>query len=158
MTLLTVFLTDGKAEAMANYYADVFPDGAITEIFRVPGSNGTDMVVTASVRVNDTPILIINGPNHTPNESCSQMLNCDTQEEVDYFWNRFVGDGGEEGVCGWCKDKFGFSWQVVPAEWPTLIGDPDPVRAGKAFQAMMTMKKLDVNVLKAAMDSQEELS
>lgn len=65
MTLLTVFLTDGQAEAMANYYADVFPDGEVTEIFRVPGSGG-DQVVTASVRVNDTPILIINGPAHTP--------------------------------------------------------------------------------------------
>lgn len=157
MALLTVFLTDGQAEAMANYCADVFPDGKVTEILRVPGSDG-DQVVTASVRVNDTPILIINGPAHTPNESCSQMLNCETQDDVDYFWSRFVGDGGEEGMCGWCRDKFGFSWQVVPAEWPTLMGDPDPDRAGRAFQAMMTMKKLDVNALKAAMDSVEELS
>ncbi|MCA9833944.1 MAG: VOC family protein [Thermomicrobiales bacterium] len=153
MALLTVFLTGGQAEEMANYYANVFPDGEVTDIFRTPGPDGDDMVVTASIRVNDTPILLINGPQHTPNESCSQMINCPTQEEVDHFWNHFVGDGGEEGMCGWCKDKFGFSWQVIPAGFMDCMSDPDPVRAGKAFQAMMTMKKLDIDALKAAMDS-----
>ena len=153
MTLLTVFLVDGQAEDMANYYTDVFPDGRVTEMFRVPTPEGGEMVVTASIVVDDTPILIINGPQHTPNESCSQMITCQNQAEVDYLWDRFIGDGGEEGMCGWCKDKFGFSWQVLPAGFMDCISDSDPVRANKAFQAMMTMRKLDINALRTAMDA-----
>lgn len=153
MALTPSMLVAGVAEDMANYYVDVFPDGVIDDIFRVAGSDGQETVVTASIRLNDTPILIINGPDHTPNDANSFVINCKNQDEVDHYWNRLVGDGGEEGVCGWCKDKFGFSWQVTPVQMPEFFNDPDPDRAQKAFQAMMTMKKIDVAVIRAAMDA-----
>lgn len=153
MTLTPSFLVSGSAEEMANYYVDVFPDGEIENMFRVPGKDGTEQVVTATVRLRGTIFVIINGPDHTPNESCSFMINCKDQAEVDHFWNRFVGDGGEEGNCSWCKDKFGHSWQVVPEEMPKLFNDPDPVRGAKAFQAMTTMNKIDLAAIKAAMDA-----
>lgn len=154
MALLSSFLVDGVAEDMGNYYTDVFPDGEILDVFRAPMGGGEEVVVTVNIRINGTPLLIINGPSgKTPNESSSFVINCKDQDEVDYFWNRFVGDGGEEGNCGWCKDKFGFWWQVTPVEMPQLLGDPDPVRAGKAMQAMMGMMKLDLAAMKAAMDA-----
>ena len=153
MALTASLLVGGIAEEMANYYTDVFPDGVIDDLFKTTGPDGTEMVVTASIRFNETPFLIINGPQHTPNESNSFIINCEDQAEVDHYWNRFVGDGGEEGVCGWCKDKFGFSWQVVPVQMPQLFGDPDPERGRKAFEAMMTMKKIDLAAIKAAMES-----
>lgn len=151
MALTPSMLVAGKAEDMANYYADVFPDGVVENMFRSTGPDGNETVITASIRINDTPFLIINGPDHTPNEANSFVINCKDQAEVDHFWNRFVGDGGEEGNCGWCKDKFGFSWQVVPEEMPELFGDPE--RGAKAFQAMMTMNKIDLDAIKAAMDA-----
>ncbi len=153
MALSASLLVGGIAEEMANYYTDVFPDGVIDDLFKTAGPDGQEMVVTASIRLNETPFLIINGPQHTPNESNSFVINCKDQAEVDHYWNRFVGDGGEEGDCGWCKDKFGFSWQVVPVQMPQLFGDPDPERGRKAFEAMMTMKKIDLAAIKAAMDS-----
>lgn len=151
MALMPSMLVAGKAEDMANYYADVFPDGVVENMFRSTGPDGNESVITASIRINDTPVLIINGPDHKPNEANSFVISCKDQAEVDHFWNRFVGDGGEEGNCGWCKDKFGFSWQVVPVEMPELFGDPE--RGAKAFQAMMTMNKIDLNAIKAAMDA-----
>lgn len=153
MSLTPSMLVSGRAEEMANYYTDVFPDGSVEGIFRAPGPDGTEVVITANIVIDGTPLLIINGPDHTPNESNSFVINCRDQAEVDHFWNRFVGDGGEEGACGWCKDKFGFSWQVVPVEMPQLLQDPDPVRAGKAMQAMMTMNRIDLAAMKSAMDS-----
>jgi predicted 3-demethylubiquinone-9 3-methyltransferase (glyoxalase superfamily) len=81
------------------------------------------------------------------------MINCKDQDEVDHFWNRFVGDGGKEIDCGWCNDKFGVFWQVVPVEMMHYLGDPDPERSGKAFAAMMTMKKIDINAIKAAVEA-----
>lgn len=154
MALTPSLLVGGNAEELANYYVDVFPDGVVEGIFRVPGPDGEEVVVTVNVRLNDTPVLIINGPAESPpNDSFSFVINCKDQAEVDHFWNRFVGDGGAEIACGWCKDKFGFFWQVTPVEMPELLQDPDPVRAGKAMQAMMQMKKLDINAMKAAMDA-----
>lgn len=153
MALTPSFLVDGIAEEMAQYYTDVFPDGVIDDLFKVPGPDGSETVVTANIHIHGTPLLIINGPAHVPNESFSFVINCQSQDEVDHFWNRFVGDGGEESMCGWCKDKFGMSWQVTPVEMPVLFSDPDPERAGKAFAAMMTMRKIDLAAIKAAMDS-----
>lgn len=154
MPMTHCFLVDNIAEEMANYYVDVFPDGEITDLFRSPGADGTETVVLANIRINDTPIMILNGPSgKVPNESSSFVINCKDQAEVDHFWNRFVGDGGMEGNCSWCQDKFGFWWQVVPEEMPSLFNDPDPARGAKAFQAMMTMNKIDLAAIKAAMDS-----
>lgn len=154
MALTPSLLVAGNAEEMATYYSDVFPNGEIVDIFRVPGPDGNDVVVTANIVINESPLLIINGTDqNTFTDAFSFVINCRDQAEVDYFWNRFVGDGGAEIACGWCKDKFGFHWQVTPEEMPQLLQDPDPERAGKAMQAMMQMKKLDLAAMKAAMDS-----
>lgn len=144
---------DGTAEDMATYYADVFPDGVVEGVMRAPGPDGTEVVITANIRINDTPLLIINGGQHAFTDAFSFVINCETQAEVDHFWDRFVGDGGAEIACGWCKDKFGFCWQVMPAEVPQLLQDPDPERSGKAFAALRSMMKIDAAAIKAAMDS-----
>lgn len=154
MALTPSLLVAGNAEEMANYYTDVFPDGKVEGLFRAPGPDGTEVVITANIVINDTPVLIINGPaDNKFNDSFSFVINCQDQDEVDHFWNRFVSDGGQEIACGWCKDKFGFSWQVTPVEMPELLQDPDPERAGKAMQAMMGMKKIDLAAMRAAMDA-----
>lgn len=154
MALTPSLLVAGTAEEMATYYTDVFPDGEISDIFRAPGPDGTDVVITANIVINESPLLIINGTDkNTFTDAFSFVINCQDQGEVDYFWNRFVGDGGAEIACGWCKDKFGVHWQVTPVEMPQLLQDPDPERAGKAMQAMMGMKKLDLAAMKAAMDA-----
>jgi predicted 3-demethylubiquinone-9 3-methyltransferase (glyoxalase superfamily) len=154
MALTPSLLVAGNAEEMANYYADVFPDGQVEGIFRAPGPDGNDVVITANIVINDSPLLMINGTDKsTFTDAFSFVINCKDQDEVDYFWNRFVGDGGAEIACGWCKDKFGFHWQVTPVEMPQLLGDPDPERAGKAMQAMMGMKKIDLAAMRSAMDA-----
>lgn len=155
MTLVPSLLVPGTAEVMATYYADVFPDGEILDVFRAPMPDGTEQVITASIRINGTQILFVNGgQGETFNDSVSLTINCEGQDEVDHFWNRFVGDGGKERDCGWCEDKFGFRWQVIPVEMPRLLQDPDPERAGRAMQAMMTMQKIDINAMKAAVEGQ----
>lgn len=153
MSLTPCLTLAGKAQEMAEYYTDVFPDGVVDDMMRTPGADGDETVLTASIRLNGTSILILNGPDNTPNDSFSFIINCKDQAEVDHFWNRFVNDGGEEIMCGWCRDKFGYSWQVTPEEMPSLLNDPDPERGRKAFEAMMTMKKIDLAAIKAAMDA-----
>ena len=153
MSLTPCLTLAGKAQEMAEYYTDVFPDGVVEDMFHAPGPNGNETVVTASIRIDGTSVLIINGPDNTPNDSFSFIVNCKDQAEVDYFWNRFVGDGGEENACGWCREKFGYNWQVTPVQMPELFNDPDPERGRKAFEAVMTMKRIDLVAIKAAMDA-----
>ncbi len=153
MSLVPSLLVPGTAEEMATYYVDVFPDGELLDVFRAPMPDGTQQVITATIRVNGTQILFVNGGQvETFNDSFSLTINCEDQDEVDHFWNRFVGDGGRERDCGWCEDRFGFRWQVIPLEMPRLLQDPDPGRAGRAMQAMMTMQKIDINAMRAAAD------
>lgn len=157
MPLTPSFLVNGTAEEMATYYADVFPDGEVLDVFRtaMPGSD-EEVVVTASARVNGTDLLFVNGGSGDEfNDAISLTINCEDQAEVDHFWNRFVGDGGQPRDCAWCQDKFGVRWQVTPVEMPKLLGDPDPERAARAMQAMMTMQKIDLNAMKAAMDGKD---
>lgn len=153
MVLTPSLLVPGTAEEMANYYVDVFPDGELLDVLRVPMPDGTEQVVTATIRVNGTDILFVNGgENEAFNDSFSLTIHCQDQADVDHFWNRFVGDGGKARDCAWCEDKFGFRWQVTPVEMIALLGDPDPERAGRAMAAMMTMQKIDINAIKAAAD------
>ncbi|HVY51422.1 MAG TPA: VOC family protein [Devosia sp.] len=144
---LTPCLWVPDIEAAATYYGDVFRSkGAVTARF----PDGRPL--TGHVEILGTTFMILGDQTEfRPNESVSFMISCKDQAEVDYYWNRFVGDGGEESMCGWCKDRFGFSWQVVPekALFSTTQG-PDPAGRARAIAAMMKMRKLIVADLERA--------
>jgi len=150
---ITPFLWfDSNAEEAANFYVSVFPNSEITEISHYgeagPAAAGSVMVV--SFRLDGQEFAALNGgPEFTFNEAVSFLIDCKSQEEVDYYWDTLT-DGGEPGPCGWLKDKFGVSWQVIPVEFLKLISGPDAEKASRAMQAMFGMKKLDINVLKKA--------
>jgi predicted 3-demethylubiquinone-9 3-methyltransferase (glyoxalase superfamily) len=150
---------DNQAEEAANYYVSVFKNAKIisTTHYNKAGSQVSGQaegsVMTVAFQLNGQDFTALNGgPNFTFSEAVSFVIQCDNQQEVDEYWDKFIADGGEEGQCGWLKDKFGLSWQVVPAELETVLNDPDPARAERAMQAMITMKKLDINAMKQAAD------
>ena len=129
---------DGKAKAAAEFYCSVFKNGKVL--------TDTPMVVT--FEVNGTKFMGLNGgPQFKFNESISFVVNCDTQDEIDYYWDKLT-EGGEESMCGWLKDKFGISWQIVP----TIIGElmSDPEKAQRVIKAFMNMRKLDIEIMKNA--------
>ena len=108
------------------------------------------MVMTATLKLEGQEIMLLNGgPEFKFTEAISFFVNCDGQEEVDWYWHQ-LSAGGEEGPCGWLKDKFGLSWQIVPSILGQLLGDPDPAKAGRAMQAMLQMRKLDIAALQRA--------
>ncbi len=146
---------DGQAEAAANFYVSVFPDGAIDKISRYgaggPFPPGTALMV--EFRLFGQRFQALNGGPQFPfTEAISLSIPCKDAAAVDRYWDTLVADGGQEGRCGWLKDRFGVSWQVVPDGLGALMSDPDPARAGRAMQAMMTMKKLDLAAMRAAME------
>ncbi|MFE9663863.1 VOC family protein [Streptomyces sp. NPDC005955] len=148
---------DGKAEEAAAHYLSVFKDserGAVTRYGEAgPGPAGTAM--TVDFTLNGQRFVALNGgPYFTFNEAVSFQIHCADQDEVDYYWSRLAEDGGEPGQCGWLKDRFGVSWQVVPTELPALIGDPDPHKAARTTEAMLTMTKFDIAALRRAHDGQ----
>lgn len=154
MSLTLSFLVPGTVQEMIDYYQDVFTDAKLVDSLRIPGPDGAEMLVTAVLNIRGSDVLFINGGEDRGfTESMSLVINCESQDEVDHFWNRFVGDGGKEIACGWCNDKFGVYWQVIPTEMRSLLGDPDPERAGKAMAAMGEMYKIDLPAMKAAMDA-----
>lgn len=137
--LVTCLWFDGQAEAAAKYYCTVFKDSKITQV--------TPMVVT--FELNGNKFMGLNGgPQFKFDEAISLMVNCDSQEEIDYYWDTFVNDGGTESVCGWLKDKFGFSWQIVPSNIGELMATPE--RAKRVMDAVMKMKKLDMKKMEEA--------
>ena len=142
---------DGNAEEAANFYVDVFDDGRITKVAHYPeGSGSAGKVVTVEWELNGQTFIGINGgPQFKFDEAVSFMITCKDQAEVDYYWERLT-DGGEESQCGWLRDRFGLSWQVVPEGIDELFSDPDPTKAERAWQAMMKMRKLDVAELRSA--------
>ncbi len=143
---------DGDAEAAAEFYCDVFPDGRIVAVSRYPeGSPGpAGTVMTVEWELNGQRFVGINGgPQFQFDEAVSFMISCADQAEVDYYWER-LADGGTEGQCGWCKDRFGLSWQVVPRGMEVVFSDPDPAKAQRAMAAMLKMGKLDIGALRAA--------
>ncbi len=153
-TIIPNLWFDKQAEEAAEFYCSVFPDGRIVSTSRYPeggpGEPGAVMVV--EWELDGQRFTGINGgPQFTFNEAISLQVLCDTQEEVDHFWERLT-DGGEEGPCGWLKDRYGLSWQVVPEGMDELFADPDPGRARRAMEAMFGMRKLDVAALRAAAD------
>jgi predicted 3-demethylubiquinone-9 3-methyltransferase (glyoxalase superfamily) len=151
---ITPFLWfDSQAEDAANFYVAVFPNSRVVDITRYgdagPGPAGSAMVV--SFELDGQPFLALNGgPAHAGfTETISFSVNCPTAADVDRYWS-LLTDGGEEGPCGWLKDRFGLSWQIVPAGLPQLLGDPDPERARRAMEAMLSMKKLDLAAMARA--------
>lgn len=144
---------DMNAEEAAGYYVDIFKDGRILDVARYPeGSPGpAGEVMTVEWELNGQRFIGINGgPRFKFSEAVSFMISCADQDEVDYYWDRLTADGGRAGQCGWLTDRFGLSWQVVPEGMGAVFGDPDPKRAERAMQAMLTMGKLDIAVLRAA--------
>ena len=137
--LVTCLWFDGQAEAAAKYYCTVFKDSKITQV--------TPMVVT--FELNGNKFMGLNGgPQFKFDEAISLMVNCDSQEEIDYYWDTFVNDGGTESVCGWLKDKFGLSWQIVPSNIGELMATPE--KAKRVMDAVMKMKKLDMKKMEEA--------
>ena len=145
---------DTEAEEAANYYVSIFDNSRIVNVARYteagPGEPGSVMVV--EFELDGQRIVGINGgPQSKFSEAVSLQVNCETQEEVDLYWERLT-DGGEEGPCGWLKDRYGLSWQVTPSGMDNLFSDPDPQRAERAMRAMFEMKKLDIAELRRAAD------
>ena len=145
---------DGNAEDAANFYASVFPDSRVTNVNRAaadaPGLKKGD-VITVDWTILGQPFTGINGgPDFKFNEAISFAIDCADQAEVDRYWDALTAGGGEPGPCGWLKDRFGLSWQIVPHRLQELIGGPDPAGAERAMKAMLEMSKLDVAALEAA--------
>ena len=145
---ITPFLWfDSQAEEAAQHYCSIFPDSRIVGVLRTPGS---ETVLTVDFELAGQRFTAINGgPHFTFDEAVSFVVECADQEEVDRYWERLT-DGGEEGSCGWCKDRYGLSWQVVPAGMVDLFRDEDRERARRAIEAMYGMRKLDIAALRAA--------
>ncbi|MCX5015710.1 MULTISPECIES: VOC family protein [unclassified Streptomyces] len=146
---------DGDAEAAADYYLSVFKDGKIGRIGRYtdagPGQPGSVMIV--EFEVNGQKFVGLNGGPEFPfTEAISFQIHCADEPEADYYYDALTKDGGQESACGWVKDRFGVSWQVIPPGAIDLVSDPDPERAARATAVMMKMKKLDVAEMRRAAD------
>ena len=145
---------DGTALEAAQFYAQTFPDSAVGEVFRAPAdfpSGKAGDVLTVLFTVAGIPCLGLNGgPMFTHSEAFSFQIATDDQQETDRLWNAIVGNGGEESECGWCKDRWGLSWQITPRVLTDALADPDPQVGRRAFEAMMTMRKIDVARIEAA--------
>jgi predicted 3-demethylubiquinone-9 3-methyltransferase (glyoxalase superfamily) len=145
---------DTQAEDAAEFYTSIFPNSKIIEVTRygpqAPRPEG--MVMTVKFVLDGQEYVGLNGgPEFTFSEAISFQISCESQDEVDSYWNGLT-DGGEEGPCGWLKDRFGLSWQVVPVQLDVLLADPDPARSQAAMQAMLKMSKLDIAELQRAAD------
>ncbi|THC55333.1 VOC family protein [Streptomyces sp. A1499] len=145
---------DTQGEEAAQFYCSVFPNSSIKNVSHygenAPRPAGT--VLAVDFELDGEQFTAINGgPEFTFTEAVSLMIDCADQQEVDHYWSK-LSEGGEEGPCGWLKDRYGLSWQVIPRALPELMNDPDPARAQRAAQAMFGMKKLDVAGLYAAAD------
>ncbi len=148
---------DDNAEEAVNFYTSVFKNSKILSLsryndeFAKATGKPAGSVMVAEFELEGQKFTALNGgPIFKFNESISLSVSCETQEEVDYFWERLTADGGQESQCGWLKDKFGLSWQITPKIIGELVGGKDPVKAGRAAQAMFKMKKLDIQALKDA--------
>jgi predicted 3-demethylubiquinone-9 3-methyltransferase (glyoxalase superfamily) len=145
---------DTEAEEAAAFYTSIFKNSRIvnTTHYTEAGPRDAGMVMTVEFELDGQRIVAINGgPEFTFSEAISLQINCADQDEVDYYWERLTA-GGEEGPCGWLKDRYGLSWQVVPEGMEELFADPDPTRAERAMRAMLGMRKLDGAALRAAAD------
>jgi predicted 3-demethylubiquinone-9 3-methyltransferase (glyoxalase superfamily) len=143
---------DTQAEEAATYYTSVFENGRILEVTRYgdAGPRPAGWVMTVTFEVNGQEFMALNGgPDFTFNEAVSFQVFCQSQDELDHYWNT-LSDGGEEGPCGWLKDRYGLSWQIIPTRLNELVSDPDPGRSQGAMSAMLQMNKLDIAALEQA--------
>jgi predicted 3-demethylubiquinone-9 3-methyltransferase (glyoxalase superfamily) len=149
MQKITTFLTfNDQAEQAANFYTSLFKDSKIESVMRAG-----DAVMGVSFQLAGQQYNALNGgPSFTFTEGISLFVNCETQAEVDELWEKLTSDGGEESRCGWLKDKFGVSWQIIPSALGEMLGDKDPEKAGRVMQAMLKMNKIDIKGLKDAYD------
>src|SRR3989442_2679454 len=151
---ITPFLWfDNNAEEAAQFYTSIFKNSKILDISRYgdagPGPKGSVMVVKFQIAGQEVTALN-GGPLFKFSEAFSFVVNCENQKEIDYFWNKLTADGGRESECGWLKDKFGFSWQIVPTALGKLMDPKDPKKANRVMQALLQMKKLDIATLEEA--------
>jgi predicted 3-demethylubiquinone-9 3-methyltransferase (glyoxalase superfamily) len=145
---------DTEAQEAAEFYVSIFKNARIVNVSRYPegAPRPAGMVMTVDFELDGMRLTALNGgPDFTFNEAVSLLIDCETQEDVDHYWER-LSEGGEEGPCGWLKDRYGLSWQVIPAGMDDLFTDPDPQRAQRAMQAMLKMGKIDLAELQAAAD------
>lgn len=152
MQKITPFLWfDSQAEQAMNFYASIFKNSKIGDISR--GPDGKVMSVTFELEGQEFMALNA-GPQFKFNEAISFFVNCESQAEVDDLWDKLTSTGGEESMCGWLKDKYGLWWQIIPSALGEMLGDPDPVKAQRVTQAMLQMRKIDVEGLKRAYEGQ----
>jgi predicted 3-demethylubiquinone-9 3-methyltransferase (glyoxalase superfamily) len=158
MQKITPFLWfDTQAEEAAKFYSSIFKDSKILTTTRYPeGSPGpAGGVMTVEFELFGQRFVGLNGgPHFKFTEAVSFCINCESQEEIDYYWDRLTADGGQESMCGWLKDKFGLSWQVVNTGWDEMLNDPDPAKAKRAMDAMLKMKKIDIATIKRAYEGE----
>jgi predicted 3-demethylubiquinone-9 3-methyltransferase (glyoxalase superfamily) len=157
MQKITPFLWyDTQAEEAANFYVSIFKNSKILGLTRngdaAPGPKGS--VLVAEFELEGQKFVALNGgPNFKFTEAVSFVVTCETQEEVDYFWEKLL-EGGKESQCGWLKDKYGLSWQITPTILPKLLQDKDPEKANRVMQAMMKMIKIDIDTIKRAAEGE----
>jgi predicted 3-demethylubiquinone-9 3-methyltransferase (glyoxalase superfamily) len=150
--ITTCLWFDTEGEDAADFYTSIFPNSRIVDVLRRgpagPGPEGT--VLTVDFELDGNRFVALNGgPQFTFNEAISFQVFCDDQEQVDRFWSK-LSDGGEQGPCGWLKDRFGVSWQIIPRALPRLLGDPDREKSQRVMEAMMGMGKLEIDALERA--------
>lgn len=148
MKKITPFLWfDTQAEEAMNFYVSIFKNSKVLSV--APGPNGT--AGSVSFELEGQEFMAFNaGPHFKFNEAISMFVNCQTQDEVDELWIKLTADGGEESQCGWLKDKYGLSWQIIPSALGELLGDKDPMKAKRAMDAMLQMSKIDIKALQLA--------
>jgi len=144
----------GEARKAAEFYASVFPDSAVGPAMEAPidypsGRAGDELTVEFTL-LGQSFVGLNGGPNFRPNEAVSFTVYTDSQEETDRYWNAITENGGAESECGWCKDRWGYSWQITPRALIRAMTNPDREAAGRAMEAMMTMRKIDIAAIEAA--------
>jgi predicted 3-demethylubiquinone-9 3-methyltransferase (glyoxalase superfamily) len=142
---------DTQGEEAANFYAGIFPNSSVGKVTPYPGGDRAGQTMTVDFVLNGSKFLALNGgPDFRFNESISFMVPCDDQAEVDRYWSALTEGGGEESMCGWLKDRFGVSWQIVPTQLEELLASSDPAQAERVSQALFQMKKIVIADLEAA--------
>ena len=140
---------DNQAEEAVNFYLSLFTDGKINKVSKRPDGS----VLTMIFQLNGQNFMALNGgPHFKFNEAVSLVINCKDQQEIDYFWEKLTSAGGKESMCGWLKDKYGLSWQIVPESLDKLMTDSKPEKSQRVMEALLKMKKIDLNILEKAYD------